>query len=161
MPTALRRLSSLAAALVLSGCVTTGMDAELTRCTFPDSTRTPAPDFICSQAVDGFHLTRLTSVPASDTTSTRDRIENGRMEVQQAMTLEWLQGWFGHLNGADTDTARQVIHSWLDEELRVVRTRTSPTGTLWLLTGLSDPEDTVRARIRARLVAAGVDPAVR
>ncbi|GGX71147.1 hypothetical protein [Saccharospirillum salsuginis] len=161
MSIAFRRLSTLAATFALAGCVTNGMDAELTRCTFPDSSRTPAPAFICGETVDGFHLTRLTSVPPSDTTSTQDRIETGRLEIQQAMALEWLEDWFGHLNGDDTDTAREVILTWLDEELRVVRTRTSPTGTLWLLTGLPDPEDTVQARVRARLVAAGVDPAVR
>lgn len=161
MSIAFRRLSALTVTLTLAGCVTNGMDAELTRCTFPDSSRTPAPAFICGETVDGFHLTRLTSVPPSDTASTRERIDTGRLEIQQTMTLEWLQSWFGHLNGDESDTARQVIFTWLDEELRVVRTRTSPTGTLWLLTGLPDPEDTVQARIRARLVAAGVDPAVR
>lgn len=161
MPSACHRFCALIAAVTLTGCVSTGMDAELTRCTFPDSTRTPAPEFICSESVDGFHLTRLVSVPPSKTATTQERIETGRMEVQQAMTLAWLQNQFGHLEGPESDTARDVILSWLDDELRVVRTRTSPTGTLWLLTGLEDPEDTALARIRARLVAAGVDTVMR
>ncbi len=156
MFTTSRRLIIILTAATLTGCVTGGLEPELTRCTFPDSTRTPAPEFICTHSLEGFHLTRLTSVPESDL-PTQDRIERGRTEIQQTLTLEWLQSWYSQLQGEDLNIARQVILTWLDEELRVVRTRTSPTGTLWILTGIADREDTVQARLRARLEAAGVD----
>lgn len=143
-------------ALLLSGCMTGGGQRELTRCTYPDSSRTAAPSFICNGRVEGYPVTRLTSVPPSDA-SARERLEAGRQSISQRLADEWLGLWFAGLNESETDQARALILDWLATEMRVVRTRTSPTGTLWLLAGLGLTTDQVRQALTRRLDAAGLD----
>lgn len=151
------RPSLIIMSLLLAGCMSRGLDTEMTSCTYPDSTRTPAPSFICTQTVDGFPVTRLVSVPAGED-STSDRIEQGRLEVQQQLTHTWMEEWFAGLEEADAEAAENMIHKWLEEELRVIRTRTSPTGTLWLLAGVPDSREAIQKHLRLRLVAAGILP---
>lgn len=142
--------------VALSGCMSRGMQEELTSCTFPDSTRTPAPSFICDRQVSGYPITRLTSAPATADVETDDNIENARLAVQHAMALEWLVTWFGDLAEEDETRAQQEILAWLDEELRVVRTRQSSSGTMWLLLGIAHSEVEAQIRLRRRFDAAGI-----
>lgn len=151
------RPSLIIMSLLLAGCISRGLDTEMTSCTYPDSVRTPAPSFICTQAIDGFPVTRLVSVAASQD-PTSDRIEQGRLEVQQQLTHAWMEEWFADLEGADAKAAESMIDEWLEEELRVIRTRTSPAGTLWLLAGVPDTTEAIQKHLRLRLVAAGISP---
>ncbi|MEP4602114.1 hypothetical protein [Saccharospirillum sp.] len=141
----------------LSACMSRGMQQELTTCTFPDTTRTPAPSFICDQQVDGYPITRLTSAPSSADVETNVSIERARLEVQHAMALEWLVTWFADVDDDQKTEAKQVILSWLNEELRVVRTRESSTGTMWLLLGIAHSEVDTQVQLRNRFTAAGIE----
>lgn len=145
----------------LSACMSRGMEQELTSCTFPDTTRTPAPSFICDQQIDGYPITRLTSAPATAGVETDVNIERARLEVQHAMALEWLVTWFGDVVDDQKTEAKQVILTWLDEELRVVRTRESSTGTMWLLLGIAHTEVDTQVQLRNRFAAAGIETLVR
>lgn len=155
MPTA--RLSLLLLPLLLSACMSRGLDPEFTSCTYPDSSRTPAPEFICSGRMEGFPVSRVVSVPASDV-DTRDRIEQGRLEVREELVSTWLDEWFSDIEDGDEAEARALIGDWLDDEMRVIRTRTSPTGTLWLLVGLTETPGAIQQQLHLRLSAAGLLP---
>ncbi|MCH8532211.1 MAG: hypothetical protein LAT65_15275 [Saccharospirillum sp.] len=135
---ALTRFATISlTSLVLAACVGSGVSTELTSCTFPDTVRTPAPAFICDQALEGYPVARLTRVHASSDSSA-ERMEQGRLAIQAELSEEWLSLWYG---GAITPELEQLIDDWLDEVLRVVRTRNSPTGTLWLLAGMEYTEE--------------------
>ncbi|MEX1216166.1 hypothetical protein [Saccharospirillum sp.] len=144
-------------AVGLSACISRGMQQELTSCTFPDTTRTPAPSFICHQQIEGYPITRLTSAPASADVETDVSIERARLEVQHAMALEWFVTWFGDVNDDQETEAKRVILTWLNEELRVVRTRESSSGTMWLLLGIAHSEVDTQVQLRNRFAAAGVE----
>lgn len=148
-------------AVGLSACISRGMQQELTTCTFPDTTRTPAPSFICDQQIEGYPITRLTSAPATANVETDVNIERARLEVQHAMALEWLVHWFGDVAEGDETRAQQVILAWLDEELRVVRTRESSSGTMWLLLGIAHSEVDAQVQLRNRFAAAGIETVAR
>lgn len=140
------RLSTISlTSLVLAACVGSGVSTELTSCTFPDTARTPAPAFICDEALEGYPVARLTRVyPSSD--SSAERMEQGRLAIQAQLSKEWLSLWYG---GAITLELEQLIDDWLDEALRVVRTRNSPTGTLWLLAGMEYTEEEAQSAFEA------------
>jgi len=125
--------------VTLAACSSTGVSQEVTRCTFPDSARTPAPSFICDQQVPGFPITRLTSVSNSELATNRG-IELARVEAQNKLALEWLSSWFPQVPVDQEIAARQIILDWLNTEFRVVRSRQSPSGTFWLLLGIAHSE---------------------
>ncbi|WP_157600040.1 hypothetical protein [Saccharospirillum impatiens] len=143
-------------AVALSACISRGMQQELTTCTFPDTTRTPAPSFICDQQIEGYPITRLTSAPSSADVETNVSIERARLEVQHTMALEWLVTWFDDVADDQKTEAKQVILTWLNEELRVVRTRESSSGTMWLLLGIAHSEVDTQVQLRNRFAAAGI-----
>lgn len=153
----LRVFAGVLATLAVTACMTGGGQSELTSCTYPDSIRTPAPGFICGEGVEGFPLTRLTSMPDSDA-SVEARLDEGRMAVQNRLVLEWTQAWYADLPAAERSRAQALIYDWLGQELRVIRTRTSPGGSLWLLVGLSRSADQAHQELDRRLIAAGILP---
>jgi hypothetical protein len=144
----------------LSACTSTGVQEELTSCTFPDTTRTPAPSFICDQQLQGYPITRLTSAANTDL-ETDERIERARVDAQNELALEWLSNWFMDVPAEQENQARQVILDWLNSEFRVVRTRQSPSGTLYLLIGIAHSEVESQVILRRRFEAAGVETAGR
>lgn len=139
----------------LAACTSRGIQQEMTSCTFPDTARTPAPSFICDQQVEGYPITRLTSSEASDV-DTNERLERARLEVQHTLALEWLMLWFPDVVEGQESEAQQVILAWLDEELRVVRSRASSSGTMWLLLGIAYSEVDAQVILRNRFAAAGI-----
>lgn len=145
----------------LSACMSRGLQQELTSCTFPDTSRTPAPSFICDQQIEGYPIARLTSAPASADVETDVSIERARLEVQHAMALEWLVTWFGDVAEEHETQAQQVILAWLNEELRVVRTRESSTGTMWLLLGIAHSEVDAQIKLRNQFSASGIETVAR
>lgn len=152
-----RIVGGLCCALALGGCMSSGGQSEVTSCTYPDSARTPAPGFICGEPLEGFPLARLTSSPPSDA-SAEARIESGRQAVQNRLVLEWTQAWYADLPSAERDRAQSLVYDWLSYELRVVRTRTSPAGSIWMLVALNRTEEQARQTLNNRLLSAGITP---
>lgn len=158
MPVALwRTLVWVLCGLVVTACMTRPGQSELTSCTYPDSPRTPAPGFICGQPLSGYPLTQLMSSPPGNS-SAAARIETGRRAVQNQWVLEWTQAWYADLSGVQRDRAQALLYDWLGKELRVVRTRTSPAGTIWILVGLNRTAEQAREVFNKRLRSAGITP---
>lgn len=116
----------------LAACSSRSVNTELTRCVFPDSTRTPAPSFICGDIVAGFPVTALRSSELSET-AVVDRIQL----VFEDQLNEWSKTWAGlwFEQPEQQQRAEVFLLSWLEEHARVVRSRVSPKAKLWLLVG--------------------------
>jgi hypothetical protein len=109
------------------------MDSDLTRCVFADSPRTPAPAFICDPDITGFPVTvLLSSEPSADSVS--ERINQTLIDQVSLWALEWSHAWYQ--SEAGQQRAHEFLLSVLTDEARVVRSRASPKGFLWLLVGL-------------------------
>ncbi|WP_320826478.1 hypothetical protein [Reinekea sp.] len=119
--------------LTLSACSSQPVDTEVTRCVFADSPRTPAPAFMCDPNITGFPVTvLLASEPSSDSVSAR--IEQTLSNQISLWAMDWSQAWYTSEVGQQA--AHAFLMSVLSDEARVVRSRTSPKGFLWLLVGL-------------------------
>ena len=119
--------------VTLSACSSQSMDTELTRCAFADSPRTPAPGFICDPDITGFPVTvLLSSEPSADSIS--ERINQTLSNQTSLWALEWSQAWYQ--SEAGQQSAHEFLLTVLNDEARVVRSRISPKGFLWLLVGL-------------------------
>jgi len=122
--------------LALSACSSQSRDTELTRCVFADSPRTPAPAFICDPDITGFPVTvLLASEPSSDSVSAR--INQTLTDQISLWALEWSQAWYQ--SEAGQQAAQDFLLTVLTDDARVVRSRTSPKGFLWLLVGIPMP----------------------
>jgi len=119
--------------IALSACSRQTMDSELMRCVFADSPRTPAPAFICDPDITGFPVTvLLSSEPSADSVS--ERINQTLTDQVSLWAWEWSQAWYQ--SEAGQQRAHEFLLSVLTDEARVVRSRASPKGFLWLLVGL-------------------------
>ncbi|MEJ2045113.1 MAG: hypothetical protein P8X74_13160 [Reinekea sp.] len=134
--------------LSLTACVTRSVPTELTNCTYPDSPRTPAPEFICNKSIDGYPVTVL-RVSESLNRSVRERIEAVLQSQIQQWTQTWSLEWFTSAN--DQSRAFDYLQTRLTDEARVVRSRMSPKSQLWLLIGLPMSMETLEAETRAAI----------
>jgi hypothetical protein len=127
------------AALIVS-CSSRSVDTEFTRCVYPDSPRTPAPAFICQADISGFPLTVLRSSEPSEL-SVSERIAL----VFEDQVDQWAKAWALQWFDADSQQAlaESFLRDWLLENARVVRSRVSPKGYLWLLVGIPETESTL------------------
>ncbi|WP_287418411.1 hypothetical protein [Reinekea sp.] len=134
--------------LALSACSNRAVDSEATRCAFADSPRTPAPAFICDPDISGFPVTvLLASEPSAESVS--ERI-NRTLTGQIALWADnWSQAWYQSEEGQQA--ANELLLKILADKARVVRSRASPTGTLWLMVGLPMSVAEVRSLTLATL----------
>ncbi|MFT5009075.1 MAG: hypothetical protein ACI868_001781 [Granulosicoccus sp.] len=124
---------SLVSLLVLSACSNRAMDTEMSRCAFADSPRTPAPAFICDPNITGFPVTvLLASEPGAESVS--ERINRTLTDQITFWADSWSQAWYQ--SEASQLAANEFLLDALADMARVVRSRASPTGTLWLVVGL-------------------------
>jgi hypothetical protein len=124
---------SLVSLLVLSACSNRAVDTETTRCAFADSPRTPAPAFICDPDISGFPVTvLLASEPSAESVS--ERINRTLTEQITLWADSWSKAWYQ--SEASQLAANEFLLDTLTDMARVVRSRASPTGTLWLMVGL-------------------------
>ena len=133
-------------ALLLSGCVMIPRgDTVQTRCNYPDSPRTPAPAFVCEPNITGFPLTVLRS-EASVGEPVDARIERALADQVAQWSSHWSMEWVAV---SEQPAVAAFLMEYLQDEARVVRSRTSPTGALWLLIGLPVTEEELKAQILA------------
>ncbi|MFQ3230123.1 hypothetical protein [Reinekea sp.] len=126
-------------------CGSRSLNTELTRCVYPDSTRTPAPAFICDPTLMGYPITQLRQSPLSDA-SVDERIRHVYQDQVFAWSSEWSQQWF--FDPKEQAEALVWLQKYLSREARVVRSRVSPKGELWLLIGLPHTQLEVKARLQ-------------
>ena len=134
--------------LALSACSNRAVDTETTRCAFADSPRTPAPAFICDPDISGFPVTVLLASEAS-AESVSERINRTLTEQISLWADNWSQAWYQSEEGQQA--ANELLLKILADKARVVRSRASPTGTLWLMVGLPMSVAEVRSLTLATL----------
>jgi len=137
--------------LALTACSTRSVESELSRCAFPDSPRTPGPAFLCDATIPGFPFTVLRSSEPSDI-SVSERIELTLNDQLEQWSEQWSQQWFS--SESERLAAQQYLLPWLVEQSRVVRSRVSPKGYLWLLIGLPVTLDEIEQQTRLALAPA-------
>lgn len=127
------RSATLCCLLVLSACSNRSLDTETTRCVFADSPRTPAPAFICAASIPGFPVTvLLASAPSAESVS--ERINRTLTEQIMLWADNLSQAWYQ--SEAGQRAAKAFLLTVLADQARVVRSRASPSGSLWLMVGL-------------------------
>ena len=117
-------------------CSSRSLNTELTRCVYPDSLRSPAPAFICDSSLAGYPITQLRQSPLSDA-NVDERIRHVYQDQISAWSSEWSKQWYSDL--AVQAEALAWLQKYLAREARVVRSRVSPNGELWLLVGVPHP----------------------
>lgn len=127
------RWFSMLCFVVLTACSTRPANTEVTACTYPDSFRTPAPEFICNADIEGFPITVLR------VSKERDFPVSERIQAVLALEIErwsrdWALEWFGEPE--NQSKAMLYLNDLLTEQARVVRSRMSPKSNLWLLLGI-------------------------
>lgn len=136
--------------ILLSACATRSMETELTRCVYPDSPRTPAPEFVCGGTVTGYPVSVLRASQNSDL-SVSQRMQDTLDSQIDRWVAELADEWF-----AEADANRQARHylqDWLSDQARIVRSRVSPTATLWLLVAIPVDLATLQQQTQAAVVA--------
>lgn len=142
MSRTIQTTSLLALVLLFNSCTTRGLNTEVTSCVYPDSNRIPAPSFICDQQLDGYPVTALRSQAESDRSASE--ISTALLNDQIATWAElWSNDWY--LQEPIRQKAKAFLSTYLQEHARVIRSRTSPKNTLWLLIGIDQSLETVKA----------------
>ena len=151
--TTIKQATKIVCLLTLSSlfvaCSSRSLNTELTRCVYPDSPRTPAPAFICDPSLAGYPITQLRQSPLSDA-SVDERIRQVYEDQVTAWSTQWSTQWYP--NSAQQPLAQAWLKSYLARETRVVRSRVSPKGELWLLIGLPEQLNDVKVRVEQGII---------
>ncbi|WP_040556974.1 hypothetical protein [Reinekea blandensis] len=131
-----KRLLVLGVVLTLSACASRSVDTELTRCVYPDSPRTPAPSFVCGEPVTGYPVSVLRSSEDSEQ-SVHERMQATLDDQVVRWSEQLADDWYPD-DASVNAQARAFLLDWLQDNARIVRSRVSPTATLWLLVGIPD-----------------------
>ncbi|HED32767.1 MAG TPA: hypothetical protein ENJ08_00925 [Gammaproteobacteria bacterium] len=149
----MKRAAYLIAGITISafmtGCGNT-KDDEVAECVFPDAPGTAAPEWVCDRPVEGVEFSAVGSADKSGAghdfmksmaaTSARVQLaQNLKIQVQN-MVKQYVET----TGAADSETVDKVLTSVskqiTNETLigtKVFKTRTSPTGTLYVLVGMN------------------------
>lgn len=130
---AFQRTLMIALTLTLLACSNRSVDTEFTRCSYPDSPRTPAPSFLCEPNIPGFPVTVLRSSEPSEL-PVSERIERVFDDQTNQWARDLSQQWFD--DSVQRTISETFLIGWIQDNGRVVRSRTSPKSYLWLLVGL-------------------------
>ena len=142
-------ISLTASVLLLTACGSPKKD--FADCVFPDATDTVAPGWICDQPVKGVELSAIGSTTKSGAgydymksmAATSARIQLAQnMQVQVRNIIKQYVETTGQ---ADSETVDKVMTSVTKQitnqtlvGTKIVKTRTSPTGNLYVLVGMSE-----------------------
>lgn len=141
-------LAGITMSALIAGCSDKKND-EVADCVFPDAPGTAAPGWVCDQPVDGVPVSAVGSADKSGAghdfmktmaaTSARVQLaQNLRVQVQN-MVKQYVET----TGAADSETVDKVLTSVskqiTNETLigtKIFKTRTSPTGALYVLVGM-------------------------
>jgi hypothetical protein len=133
-------------AILLSSC---GSKPDFADCVFPDAADTAAPGWICNQPMEGFELTAVGSTAKS--AAGHDYMKSmaatsARVQLAQIMQVEvrkLLKQYIETTGETDQQTVDKVMTSVTrlinNQTLvgtRIVKTRKSPRGALYVLVGM-------------------------
>ncbi len=133
-------------AVLLSAC---GSKPDSAACVFPDAPDTAAPGWVCDQPVEGFELTAVGSTAKS--AAGHDYMKSmaatsARVQLAQTMQVEvrnMIKQYVETTGEADQQTVDKVMTSVTKQitnqtlvGTRIVKTRMSPKGALYVLIGM-------------------------
>ncbi len=147
--------AAIAVAALLTGCETqqqqVAVAAPVYDCVFPDAPTTPAPGWVCDEPVEGVEVSAVGSSQKSAAGHSHMKqmaATDARVQLAQRMKVHvqnMVKQYVETTGAGDTETVDRVMTSVTkqitDESLvgsRIYKTRTSPTGTLYVLIGLDD-----------------------
>jgi len=136
-------------AVLLSACGDDKVKQAAPDCVFPDATTTPAPGWICDEPVEGIEVAAVGS--AAKSAAGHSFMKNmaatdARVQLAQRMKVHvqnMVKQYAETTGAADTETVDKVNTSVTkqitDQTLvgtKIFKSRTSPSGTLYVLVGM-------------------------
>jgi hypothetical protein len=141
-------LAIAAAVGLMAGCAGTG-SKEMVDCTFPDAPDTAAPGWVCDEPVEGVEVSAVGSATKSGAGHSfmkQMAATDARVQLAQQMRVHvknMIKQYVETTGAADSETVDKVntsVTKQITKETligsRVYKTKTSPTGTLYVLVGL-------------------------
>ncbi len=149
-PTLNAKIIFLAASLALAGCASPPEPAaDLAECVFPDAPTESAPLWVCDSPIEGVELSAVGfAQPSKAGNSFMKQMATADARVQLAATFKtrvqnMIKQYAETTGSADSETVNRVntsVSKLITNETlvgsRVFRTRTSPSGGLYVLVGL-------------------------
>jgi hypothetical protein len=142
-------VAGVAMSALLAGC--RGTKEEVADCVFPDSPGTAAPGWICDEPVEGVEVSAVGSAQKSGAghsfmkqmAATDARVQLAqRMKVQVRNMIKQYVETTGAADQETVDKAMTSVTKQITNETlvgtKIFKTRTSPSGTLYVLLGM-DP----------------------
>ena len=142
-------LAGVAMSALLAGCG--GKKEDVADCVFPDAPGTAAPGWVCDQPVEGVEVSAVGSAQKSGAghsfmkqmAATDARVQLAqRMKVQVRNMIKQYVETTGAADAETVDRAMTSVTKQITNETlvgtKIFKTRTSPTGTLYVLLGM-DP----------------------
>lgn len=150
---------TIAAAAILSACGAPKDD--FSDCVFPDATDTTAPGWICDQPVEGVEISAIGSTTKSaagydymkSMAATSARVQLAQnMQVQIRNMIKQFVETTGQTDSETVDKVMTSVTKQITNQTligtRIIKTRTSPTGNLYVLIGM-DEESVQKASEKA------------
>jgi len=141
-------ISLTASVALLTACSSPKKD--FSDCVFPDATDTAAPGWICDQPVNGVQFTAIGSTTKSaagydymkSMAATSARIQLAQnMQVQVRNIVKQYVETTGQVDSETVDKVMTSVTKQITNQTlvgtKIVKTRTSPTGNLYVLVGMS------------------------
>ena len=142
-------VAGVAMSAFLAGCG--GTKEEVADCVFPDAPGTAAPGWVCDEPVEGVEVSAVGSAQKSGAghsfmkqmAATDARVQLAqRMKVQVRNMIKQYVETTGAADAETVDRAMTSVTKQITNETlvgtKIFKTRTSPTGTLYVLLGM-DP----------------------
>jgi len=142
-------VAGVAMSALIAGCA--GSKEEVAECVFPDAPGTAAPGWVCDQPVEGVEISAVGSAQKSGAGHSfmkQMAATDARVQLAQRMKVEvrnMIKQYVETTGAADQETVDKAMTSVTkqitNETLvgtKIFKTRTSPTGTLYVLLGM-DP----------------------
>ena len=140
-------ITGIAMSALLAACGETKQDVA--DCVFPDAPGTAAPGWVCDQPVEGIEVSAVGSAEKSG--AGHDHMKSmaatsARVQLAQNMQVQvrnMIKQYIETTGAADTETVDKVMTSVTKQitnqtlvGTKVYKTRTSPTGALYVLVGM-------------------------
>lgn len=138
----------IATTSLLTAC---GSKPDFAECVFPDAPDTPAPGWVCDQPVEGIEIAAVGSTPKS--AAGHDYMKSmaatsARVQLAQNMQVEvrnMIKQYVETTGQTESETVDKVMTSVTKQitnqtlvGTKIIRTRLSPKGTLYVLVGMDD-----------------------
>ncbi len=153
-------VAGVAMSALLAGCGDK-VKEEVADCVFPDAPGTAAPGWVCDEPVEGVEVSAVGSAQKSGAGHSfmkQMAATDARVQLAQRMKVQvknMIKQYVETTGAADTETVDKVMTSVTkqitNESLvgtKIFKTRTSPTGSLYVLLGM-DPASVEEATEKA------------